>query len=107
MRLTFAGTLLLATAAAASAGECPTAKIEAALTAPLGKLKMTEREVSDIQSTEGGIWRIYSVANGTAQTVLRLDGGETGMSERRLSVVDRNAYGISRHPSRLSATRLP
>lgn len=95
MRLLLAATLLLAAAATASAGECPVAGIEAILTAPLDGLKVTEREVTDIQSTEGGVWRVYSTADGTAHSIVRLDGGESGRGERRLGIVDGETYGIA------------
>ena len=71
------------------------AEIEAALSAPLDGMKMTEREVTDIQSTEGGVWRIYTSADGKMHSILRLDGGESGMGERRLSIVNDAAYGIT------------
>jgi hypothetical protein len=95
MRFSLAAALLFATATAASAGECPVSRIEEALAAPLEQMKMTERPVTDIQSTEGGVWRIYAGADGTVHSVLRLDGGESGRGERRLSIVDGEAYGIT------------
>ena len=95
MRIAFAAGLLFASAAAASAEDCPVSRIEEALTAPLGQMKMTERSVTDIQSTEGGIWRIYAGPEGKVHTILRLDGGESGSSERRLSILDGEAYGIT------------
>lgn len=95
MRTSLATALLLATATAALADECPVSKIEEALTAPLDHMKMTERSVTDIQSTEGGVWRIYAGPEGKVHTILRLDGGESGSSERRLSIMDGEAYGIA------------
>lgn len=96
MKIILAATLLLAAAStAAAAGECPVAEIESALSAPLAGMKMTEREVTDIQSTEGGVWRIYAAADGKIHSIVRLDGGESGMGERRLSIVGADAYGIS------------
>ncbi len=95
MRLMLASALLLGAAATATAGECPVGGIETALTAPLDGLKMTEREVTDIQSTEGGVWRIHSATDGTAHSIIRLDGGESGSGEHRLSIVDRQTYGIA------------
>lgn len=96
MRLPFATMFLFGFAAASAlAGECPVTEIEAALTIPLAGLKMTEREVTDIQSTEGGVWRIYSASGGTVQSIVRVDGGESGMGERRLSIVNGKAYGIT------------
>ena len=87
--------LLIVTLGTAARAECPVAEIEKALGQSLGSMKMTEREVSDIQSTEGGVWRIYQGRNGSLHSIVRIDGGESGMGERRLSVVDAKAYGIA------------
>ena len=95
MKASLATALLLATATAALADECPVSRIEEALTAPLDQMKMTERSVTDIQSTEGGVWRIYAGPEGGVHTIVRLDGGESGSSERRLSIIDDEAYGIT------------
>lgn len=94
MKIFVAAALLLATASGATAGECPVAEIESALSAPLATMKMAEREVTDIQSTEGGVWRIY-LEDGKAHSIIRIDGGESGMGERRLSIVNGKAYGIT------------
>ena len=75
--------------------ECPAGDIEKALTAPLDELKSKEKPVTDVQSTEGGVWRIFRKADGSLDTLIRLDGGESGMSERRLSVLSAKNYGIS------------
>jgi hypothetical protein len=81
--------------AAPAFAECDTQKIEAALDAPLGSLKPAERDVSDVQSTEGGVWQIYREKDGRLNSIIRIDGGESGMGERRLSVVNRKTYGIA------------
>ena len=96
MRIVIAAILLCCAASASSAAECAVSGIETALAAPLGGLKMTERTVSDIQSTEGGVWRIYKKPDGTLDTLIRIDGGESGMGETRLSIVSGSAYGIAR-----------
>ena len=88
-------TLLMCFACGTALADCPVGEIEKALAAPLDGLKKVEREVSDIQSTEGGIWRIFQTEDGGLVTLLRIDGGESGMGERRLSVVSPDAYGIS------------
>lgn len=75
--------------------DCPVDKIEKALMAPLDGLAKSERAVSDVQSTEGGVWRIYRDKDGRLASLLRLDGGESGMSERRLGMASPRAYGIS------------
>jgi hypothetical protein len=75
--------------------ECPVDTIGEALAAPLDGLPKVERQVTDIQSTEGGVWHIYRKQDGSLVSLVRLDGGESGMNERRLSVVSSDAYGIS------------
>lgn len=87
--------ILLAGLAAPAFAECPVNEIEKAVTAPLDGLQMTEQPATDIQSTEGGVWRIYRSADGGVGTLIRLDGGESGMNEYRLSIVSPDAYGIS------------
>lgn len=94
MRCLVALSMLIACSTAALA-DCPVRDIESALGASLDGLKKTEREVSDVESTEGGVWRIYRKKDGTLQTIIRIDGGESGMSERRLSIVSPKAYGIA------------
>lgn len=85
----------LASLASPALAECDTQKIEAALGASLDKLKPYERDVSDVQSTEGGYWRVYREKDGRLNSIIRLDGGESGMNERRLSTVNRKTYGIA------------
>lgn len=87
--------IVLAGLAGPALAECPVGEIEKALAAPLDGLKMTERPATDIQSTEGGVWRIYRGADEKVETLIRLDGGESGMNEYRLSIVSAGAYGIS------------
>lgn len=94
MRRFVIAALLLAGATAAQA-ECPVGRIEKALSASLDGMKKIERPVSDIQSTEGGVWRIYRGKDGRLTSLVRIDGGESGMSERRLSIVSPEAYGIT------------
>ena len=95
MKAALATALLLATATAALADECPVSRIEEALTAPLDQMKVTERSVSDIQSTEGGVWRIYRGKNGALKAIIRIDAGESGRGERRLGIHGPDAYGIA------------
>ncbi|MFN0192545.1 MAG: hypothetical protein ACKVP5_11320 [Aestuariivirga sp.] len=77
------------------AAECDLAAISEALDAPLVAMKATEVEVAEVQSTEGGVWEIYREKDGRLNTVIRIDAGEMGRSDTRLSVVDRAAWGIS------------
>ena len=95
MKCLIAFALLLLTSAQALASECALGEIEAALTAPIDGLKKLERDVTDVQSTEGGQWQVYREADGRVNTIIRIDGGESGMGERRLSIVNRKTYGIS------------
>jgi hypothetical protein len=94
MKNLFTMIFLCGTCGAAFA-ECPVDAIEKALLTPLDALKKVEREVTDVQSTEGGIWKIYRNKDGRLHSLVRVDGGESGMSERRLSVVKPDAYGIT------------
>jgi hypothetical protein len=88
-------TLLMCLTYGTALADCPVGEIEKALDAPLDGLVKVEREVSDIQSTEGGIWRIFQKEDGGLSSLVRIDGGESGMGQRRLSVVSPDAYGIS------------
>ena len=95
MKLPFSLAVFLATTIAASAAECPLGEIEKALSSSLDGLKKLERDVTDVQSTEGGMWEIYREKDGRVHSIVRIDGGESGMGERRLSTVSRKAYGIA------------
>lgn len=79
----------------AAVADCPVDAIEKALGTPLDGLKKVERAVTDMQSTEGGVWRIYRKEDGRLATLVRIDAGESGMNEKRLSVVGPDAYGIA------------
>ncbi|WP_373506211.1 hypothetical protein [Aestuariivirga sp.] len=94
MRHLAAAALSIVLVAPASA-DCEIGRIEAALGSPVNGLKKLEREVTDVQSTEGGLWENYREADGRVHSIIRIDGGESGMSERRLSVVNRRTYGIT------------
>ena len=95
MKYPIALACLLTMAGPASSADCATGEIETALAASLDGLKRFEREVTDVQSTEGGIWQIYREADGRVNSIFRIDGGESGMSESRLSIVNRKTYGIA------------
>lgn len=88
-------TLFICTTCGMALADCPVGDIEKALTTPLDGLKKIERPVSDVQSTDGGVWRIYRKKDGRLANLVRIDAGESGMGERRLSVVSPDAYGIS------------
>jgi hypothetical protein len=87
--------LLIGLCGPALAAECPLAEIEKALAAPLDAMKPLERDASDMQSTEGGVWAIYREKDGRVNTITRGDFGESGRNEYRLSVVNRETYGIA------------
>ena len=94
MRVRTAVFAMIASATPALA-DCALDKIEAALAAPLDGLKRLDRDVSESQSTEGGAWIIYREKDGRVNTITRIDGGESGRQETRLSVVNRKTYGIA------------
>jgi hypothetical protein len=87
--------LVVFAAGAAQAAECDLDSISEALDLSLAKMKPVEIEVADVQSTEGGIWEIYRETGGRLNTVIRIDAGESGRNETRLSVAGRAAWGIA------------
>ena len=94
MKCLLAAAVLMGFGTAALA-DCPVQDIEKALASSLDELEKTERDVTDVQSTEGGVWRIYRKMGGELQSIVRVDGGESGMGERRLSIVSPDTYGIA------------
>jgi hypothetical protein len=95
MRALFTALFFCAAAAPASA-DCALDTITAALESPVDGLRLLERPVSDVQSAEGGEWRIYREPDGRVHSIIRIDAGESGRSETRLSMVNRQTYGIAR-----------
>ena len=75
--------------------DCDPGTIERALGSSLAGLKSLERDVTDVQSTEGGQWTIYRETDGRVHTIVRIDGGESGRLDTRLSIVNRKTYGIA------------
>ncbi|MGE3831674.1 MAG: hypothetical protein AB7F76_11835 [Parvibaculaceae bacterium] len=96
LRILLAGTAAIFMFSMARAADCPLADIEKVLNAPLDGMKPIEKEVSDVQSTEGGGWQIYKDKKGRVHSIIRNDYGESGRGEIRLSILDRKAYGIAR-----------
>jgi hypothetical protein len=88
-------TLSLLALADPAQAECDIASSSNALAASLDSMKPYEREATVSQSTEGGAWQIYREKDGRLNTIVRVDGGESGMGETRLSVVNRQTYGIA------------
>lgn len=85
----------LCLSSATAFADCDLAAISAALDAPLDKMTPKEIEVTDVQSTEGGVWEVYREADGRLNTIIRVDAGESGRQDTRLSVVNRATYGIA------------
>jgi len=96
MKLSIAFLALFFISSSAEAAECALGKIEAALKAPLEGLRKLDRDASEPQSTEGGAWTIYREKDGRVNTIIRIDGGEGGRTDTRLSIVNRDTYGIAR-----------
>lgn len=66
------------------------------LDVPLREEADSSRDVAEIQSTEGGEWKIWQGADGATEEIARIDYGEMGRSEARLLVEGPNAYAITR-----------
>ena len=88
--------LLLQLGSAGPAQSCDLDPLTAALAAPLEQRQALEFEVAVPQMTEGGVWRIYRDNTKNVTDILRLDGGESGRIETRLSFAGPRLYGISR-----------
>ena len=86
---------LLLFCAPVHAATCDLNAITTALEASLADMKPKEIEVSDVQSTEGGVWNIYREKDGRLNTIVRIDGGESGKNETRLSVANRKTWGAA------------
>jgi hypothetical protein len=87
--------LALILAVPAAHADCDLDAIAKALEDPLGAMTPKEIEVTDVQSTEGGVWEVYREGDGRLNTIIRIDGGESGRQDTRLSVVSRDTYGIA------------
>jgi|GEM_PF-2228220 hypothetical protein len=94
MRIHWAAALLVTSASCASAA-CDIDAISTALESSLAHMKPAEIDVSKVESTDGGVWRVYREADGRMHSITRSDYGESGRREMRLSTVSRGAYGIS------------
>jgi hypothetical protein len=87
--------LLAVSPSAVLATECDLDAISKALDAPLDGMKPYEREVAVSQSTEGGVWQVFHEKDGRLNSVIRIDAGESGRNDTRLSIVNRKAWGIA------------
>ena len=64
MKHSFTLACLLLAATPATAADCALDKIETGPGLPLDGLKRLDRDVTDVQSTEGGQWQIYREPDG-------------------------------------------
>jgi hypothetical protein len=87
--------VLLLIAGQAKAESCNLGSIAKRLEESLDGLRKLERDVSDIQSTEGGIWQVFREKDGRVHSIIRGDYGESGRNELRFSAVNRSDYGIA------------
>jgi hypothetical protein len=94
MKLKLAAVWLVAGTASSNAA-CNVDGISSALEASLTAMKPVEIALSEPASTEGGVWNIYREGDGRLNTITRSDFGESGRRELRLSIVNRNTYGVA------------
>jgi hypothetical protein len=85
---------LLSIAAAAPLLACPIEKIAHATREPLDRFKKIEVEARKWRSLEGGHWLIYLRQDGVPHSIVRIDYGETGQWQVRVSFVDKQTFGI-------------
>jgi hypothetical protein len=83
-------------AGAAKSADCQVDRIYDALTATLEGMKPREREDTESEGTEGGIWYIYSNDSSEVKTIRRVEIGENYNIETRLSIVNDDTWGIAR-----------
>ncbi len=70
MKRVFALAACMMVLASPARADCDTQKIEAALGASLDGMKPYERDVSDVQSTEGGYWHVYREKDGRLHSIV-------------------------------------
>jgi hypothetical protein len=87
--------VLLLLAGQTAAAECDLEAITRQLEQPLEGLRKLERDVSEMQSTEGGLWQVFREKDGRVHSIIRGDYGESGRNELRFSAVNRGTYGIA------------
>lgn len=90
---TLAAFLLAASTSPALA--CNPALLER-LDQPIEEQADETREVAEIQSAEGGEWKIWTTAAGGTAEVARIDYGEMGRSQTRLLIESEDAFAITR-----------
>lgn len=93
-KLTLSALGLLIVLTEQSAAACPVASLTAKLDQSLRKLTVRQVDVSERQSTEGGVWRIFLTRAGKVRLLQRSDYGETGQWQASLALTDRNNFVI-------------
>ena len=89
------GAAFLALISVPAAADCPKLRdIEERLAVPLPDRESEAIPVNDMQSSEGGEWRIYRDKKRKLTGIVRADLGEAGRAELRLAFLDRRNYAI-------------
>ncbi|MBJ3783370.1 hypothetical protein [Devosia sediminis] len=65
------------------------------LDAPVRDDADTVLDVAEIQSVEGGEWKVWMGDDGTAEEIVRIDYGEMGRLETRMVLDGAAAYGVT------------
>lgn len=88
-----AGSAQAAPKPAAKPASCPVEALDALSRKPLPAKPSRSLPVTNVITSEGGEWHIYTTKAGLAHLV-RVDGGEGGMMETQLSILSPRAYVI-------------
>src|SRR5262245_6605458 len=73
---------------------CPLSQLTQRLAETPKNLKTVEVPVAEVQSTEGGVWKVRLSPSGKVHSVQRIDYGETGLGETTLVPMDRQNVAI-------------
>jgi hypothetical protein len=100
-----ASAFLLAAVLSQPAAACPGTRLPSLIAASsLGKLA-AEFDVSEMQSAEGGSWRVFlGTKSGKPVNIVRTDFGETGRLETRMVIASPDAYAVIQTRYRYSST---
>lgn len=79
---------------ASTATSCPLDRLRQIVKEPLTGYEVREVAAAERRSTEGGVWRLYFHSNGQLHSVVRIDFGETGQWNARISFIDARNFGI-------------
>ncbi|WP_125461742.1 MULTISPECIES: hypothetical protein [Rhodomicrobium] len=74
---------------------CPVGQLAALSKETLGELRKEELPAGDNDSTEGGQWQIFIRDDASLHSIIRLDFGETGQRQIRLSRLNRREFAIT------------